>query len=711
MKRKDETKTDRGNGDEENPLAKEIEERKKRKKAKPYVYICGTMWHETRQEMLQLLKSLFRLDFHRSKYKIAEKVFKVDVDYFEHEIHIIFDDAFETDKISGQRLPNEWVKQLVECMEEASTSVARGHLTWDSKPTKTTTPYGGRLNWTMPGGTEMTIHLKDKDKIRHKKRWSQIMYMYYLLGYKMMGVNLEDSFFAKETIKRCHYRRIASILNQLPKYNVDKAHNSFILALDGDVDFKPEAVQKLIDKMKKNRKVGAVCGRIRPVGSGPIVWYQQFEYAVGHWLQKTSEHVFGCVLCCPGAFSLFRATALMDDNVMRMYTNPPSEARHFIQYEQGEDRWLCTLMLQQGWQIDYAASADAFTFAPQTFEEFFVQRRRWAPSTLANIIDLLSSWRVTTKVNDNISTLFIIYQFIILSSSLLGIGTVTLLITGSFNAVLKITMFDSYVVAVTPVVLYAIICIKCSNDKQIVAARLLSAVYTLVMVIVTVGLFVNLATEKSHSPNFIFVVEIPFIFVFAGFAHPKELMCLVHGLLYYLMVPSTFITLTVYYICNIHIVSWGTREKKTEDDIIAETESGNSTNSATPPILIKCLQNLGVLALVKERTGLIKQLLGTRVDQKSDDNKTKSSILPPIGATLVPRTERRRPAVRKDPDAWQSKEYFGLKGKENIKKEETDFWNEILDKYLIPIVEDKQKKKKIQKELKSLRNNVAFGFL
>jgi cellulose synthase/poly-beta-1,6-N-acetylglucosamine synthase-like glycosyltransferase len=68
---------------------------------------------------------------------------------------------------------------------------------------------------------------------------------------------------------------------------------------------------------------------------GPVVWYQQFEYAVGHWLQKAAEHVFGCVLCCPGAFSLFRATSLMDDNVMKMYTSPPLEARHFIQYEQG----------------------------------------------------------------------------------------------------------------------------------------------------------------------------------------------------------------------------------------------------------------------------------------------------------------------------------------------------------------------------------------
>ena len=28
----------------------------------------------------------------------------------------------------------------------------------------------GRLVWNLPGGTSMTCHLKDKKKIRHKKR-------------------------------------------------------------------------------------------------------------------------------------------------------------------------------------------------------------------------------------------------------------------------------------------------------------------------------------------------------------------------------------------------------------------------------------------------------------------------------------------------------------------------------------------------------------
>ena len=46
------------------------------------------------------------------------------------------------------------------------------------------------------------------------------------------------------------------------------AENTYLLTLDGDIDFQPNAVQLLIDLMKKNRNLGAACGRIHPVGSG-----------------------------------------------------------------------------------------------------------------------------------------------------------------------------------------------------------------------------------------------------------------------------------------------------------------------------------------------------------------------------------------------------------------------------------------------------------
>ena len=67
-----------------------------------------------------------------------------------------------------------------------------------------------------------------------------------------------------------------------------------------------------------------------------MVWYQKFEYAMGHWMQKATEHVLGCVLCTPGCFSLFRGACLIDDNVMRKYATPPTEALHYVQYDQGE---------------------------------------------------------------------------------------------------------------------------------------------------------------------------------------------------------------------------------------------------------------------------------------------------------------------------------------------------------------------------------------
>ena len=50
-----------------------------------------------------------------------------------------------------------------------------------------------------------------------------------------------------------------------------QAENTFLLALDGDVDFTPGAVRLLLDRMRKNPKVGAACGRIHPIGSGNYI--------------------------------------------------------------------------------------------------------------------------------------------------------------------------------------------------------------------------------------------------------------------------------------------------------------------------------------------------------------------------------------------------------------------------------------------------------
>ncbi|KAL7871149.1 hypothetical protein SRHO_G00086460 [Serrasalmus rhombeus] len=450
------------------------------------VYLCATMWHETYDEMMKILISMFRLDKYRPKINKQNDII--------FEFHIYFDDAFKDVHNGRARHVNEYAEILVEVIKEVYIIFSEDNpCIFKKKPRLPqqkiiSTPYGGRLEYTLPKGNTMMVHLKDKQLIRHKKRWSQIMYLYYLLGWRLnrryfkMFEDGGDANELKEKLKR-------------------EKENTYILALDGDTDFQPSAVMLLIDRLKLYPEVGAACGRIHPTGTGPMVWYQKFEYAVGHWLQKTAEHVFGCVLCSPGCFSLFRGAALMDDNVMKRYTTKPTEASHYIQYDQGEDRWLCTLLLQQGWRVEYNAASDAYTNAPQDFTEFYNQRRRWGPSTMANTIDLLGSGRLTSERNSSISKPYILYQVISMGASILGPATICLMIAGDIV-------------------------------KQ----------------------------QTFMTPSGLFLISMTLLYLITAALHPQEFSLVIYGVLYFLCIPSGYLLLSIYSIVNMNNVTWGTRE-------------------------------------------------------------------------------------------------------------------------------------------------------
>ena len=84
------------------------------------------------------------------------------------------------------------------------------------------------------------------------------MYLYYLIGWKLDAC---QEMMNQQTLEK------------------DKC---FILALDGDVDFDPPALDLVLNRLLRNEKVAACCGQIHPTGSGYLVAYQRFEYAVGH---------------------------------------------------------------------------------------------------------------------------------------------------------------------------------------------------------------------------------------------------------------------------------------------------------------------------------------------------------------------------------------------------------------------------------------------
>nr|CAB3263092.1 uncharacterized protein LOC101242576 [Phallusia mammillata] len=508
----------------------------------PQLFLCATMWHETEQEMTQILTSLMRLDKDQgSRRSNATK----DKDYYNFQVHVLFDDAMERTK-DGDTKTNRFVHQLCELIPLAANKVELGKGYDLPPPVIYPTPYGGRLEFILPHGNLMVVHLKDKEKIRHRKRWSQCMYMYYILGYL-------------QATKKAY-----------------KLEDVFLLALDGDVDFQPNAVLLLLDRMKRNPDVGAACGRIHPTGSGPVVWFQKFEYAVGHWLQKTAEHVLGCVLCSPGCFSMFRAAALVDVNVMNRYTTKATEALHYVQWDQGEDRWLCTLLLKQGWRIEYSAASDSFTFAPEEFKEFYNQRRRWGPSTMANIFDILMDAKLTVKNNIYISWGYISYQIGLMISSILGPATVIMIVQGAYQYVFSWSAALSLVVSLIPVIIFIILCYTTSADTQVAVAGILTILYALVMMAVIVGVIGAMVTTVILDPNSLFMIMLVGLYAFTGIVHPQEMMCLIHGVLYYLCVPSAFIFLMVYSLTNMNNVSWGTREVKKPAEINEDASAQNA---------------------------------------------------------------------------------------------------------------------------------------
>jgi cellulose synthase/poly-beta-1,6-N-acetylglucosamine synthase-like glycosyltransferase len=38
--------------------------------------------------------------------------------------------------------------------------------------------------------------------------------------------------------------------------------------VDGDTDFEPQSIQKMLNQLRNNKEVGVVCGRIHPIGEG-----------------------------------------------------------------------------------------------------------------------------------------------------------------------------------------------------------------------------------------------------------------------------------------------------------------------------------------------------------------------------------------------------------------------------------------------------------
>ena len=116
---------------------------------------------------------------------------------YDFEINIFFDDAFtQKNKHDNTKVLNSYVNSFLTIFEKV---LAHNQLEIDSHTQSVfSTPYGGRIDYHILG-TPFSVHLKDKQNIRRGKRWSQVMYLYYLIGWKM------DTCFLRTVLKLWYF--------------------------------------------------------------------------------------------------------------------------------------------------------------------------------------------------------------------------------------------------------------------------------------------------------------------------------------------------------------------------------------------------------------------------------------------------------------------------------------------------------------------------
>ena len=88
-------------------------------------------------------------------------------------------------------------------------------------------------------------------------------------------------------------------------------------------------------------------------------------------------------------------------------------------------------------------------------------------------------------------------------------------------------------------------------------ARVCFHVLMYVYMYVSVCAFADISVDLPVSVTTLYFAILVGIFMTAGAVHPRESYCLMHGIWYLLCLPSGYLVLIIYSICNITDSSWG----------------------------------------------------------------------------------------------------------------------------------------------------------
>ncbi len=289
----------------------------------------------------------------------------------------------------------------------------------------------------------------------------------------------------------------------------------------------------------------------------------------------------------------------------------------------------------------------------------------------------------------------------------------------------------AYILTLLPLIFFVIACFNLKNDLQIQIAAIISSIFAFVMIFIIVGSASRILNSSIISPSSLILFSLVVVFLVSAICHPREFKCLFPGFLYFIALPSAFILLNIYAVINLNNVSWGTRE--TKPSTTQNEQQLNLNKSKKKGLFEKYFKHLFISNTDKESTANANQdLIIQNITDYLENIEQKLKVL----TIAIDSSKKNEPKEKLDVviekmdkassteneyetltdyspliKSWIDDECLNSFKLEHLSKNENEFFQNLIQKYLYPIVESQSKKEQAIEDLKSLRNNCCFSFL
>jgi cellulose synthase/poly-beta-1,6-N-acetylglucosamine synthase-like glycosyltransferase len=360
------------------------------------------------------------------------------------------------------------------------------------------------------------------------------------------------------------------------------------------------SISHIIMHMEDDPQVGGACGEIewlipeKKTHTQNVSFFenvmlkaQYVEYKLSHYLDKSTETLFGFVSVLPGAFSTFRWECINGKPLQQFLKGSNDEFGDITKIRTwtsankylAEDRIMCLEILakrHKDYVIHYVPGAKCLTDPPMSLTDLMKQRRRWFNGSMfASLYVLKHMWRVWGRSKWSCCrNLFLMLLYLYLIVSVLLYFIIVGIFYAVFSIFLRAVLPSDDCLSITSAanvienvyVIFLVLTLLLSTSVEITWAEngyriwsFFMGLFTLLMLVSSVVYALD-ATFDSLGVVFLVAFILSYLVPLVLNCRKIRFTNFITGAIYATYLSPTYINiLTIYAISNIHDVSWGSR--------------------------------------------------------------------------------------------------------------------------------------------------------